>query len=104
MPESSNTMKVTSEKKAAAVRANGALSRGPITPEGKARSSQNALQHGLFSTTVVLATEDPEEFRALYIDYCDYYQPAGRAEHDLIYQIAACVWRMRRAYMMETQV
>src|SRR5215467_1114093 len=69
-----NTMKITSEKKAAAARANGALSHGPTTPEGKARSSQNALQHGLFSTTVVLATEDPEEFRALLDDYCDYYQ------------------------------
>jgi GH24 family phage-related lysozyme (muramidase) len=96
------TMKVTSEKKAAAARANGALSRGPVTTDGKARSSQNALQHGLFSTTVVLATEDPEEFRALLNDYCDYYQPEGRVECDLIYQIAACVWRMRRAYAMET--
>jgi hypothetical protein len=68
-------MKVTSEKKAAAARANGALSRGPITPEGKARSSQNALQHGLFSTSVVLATEDPEAFSALLQDYCDYTSP-----------------------------
>jgi hypothetical protein len=95
-------MKVTSEKKAAAARANGALSRGPITPEGKARSAQNALQHGLFSDTVVLACEDPEEFRALFIDYCDYYQPVGRVEHEIVSQIAACVWRMRRAYAMET--
>jgi hypothetical protein len=97
-------MKVTSEKKAAAARANGALSRGPITPEGKARSSQNALQHGLFATTVVLASEDPQEFRAILNDYCDYYQPVGRVEHDIIYQIAACVWRMRRAYAMETEL
>jgi hypothetical protein len=97
-------MKITSEKKAAAARANGALSRGPITPEGKARSAQNALQHGLFANTVVLAFEDPEEFRALLNDYCDYYQPEGRVEHDIIYQLAACVWRMRRAYAMETQL
>ena len=97
-------MKVTSEKKAAAARANGALSHGPATPEGKARSSQNALQHGLFSTTVVLASEDPEKFRALYDDYCDYYQPVGRVEHDIIYQLVACVWRMARAYAMESQV
>src|SRR5689334_2304125 len=74
-PDITITMKVTSEKKAAAARANGALSHGPVTPEGKARSSQNALQHGLFSTAVVLQFEDPEEFRALLNDYCDYYQP-----------------------------
>jgi hypothetical protein len=97
-------MKVTSEKKAAAARANGALSRGPVTPEGRAHSSQNALQHGLFSTAVVLASEDPEQFRALFNDYCDYYQPDGRVEHDIIYQLAACVWRMRRANNMETDV
>jgi len=98
------TMKVTSENKAAAARANGALSRGPITPEGKARSSQNALQHGLFSANVVLSIENEEDFHAMFQDYCDYYQPVGRVEHDLIYQLAACVWRMARAYIMETQV
>ena len=97
-------MNLTSEKKAAAARANGALSRGPVTPEGKARSSQNAFQHGLFSANVVLSFENEEAFHAMLQDYCDYYQPVGRVEHDMIYQLAACVWRMARAYNMETQV
>jgi hypothetical protein len=38
---------VTSEKQIAANRHNAKMGRGPVTAEGKARSSQNALRHGL---------------------------------------------------------
>ena len=56
-----------SEKRIQAARANGAKSRGPITPEGKARSSRNATTHGLLSQYVVIPGEDPAGFQRLSI-------------------------------------
>jgi len=43
-------------------RMNGAQSSGPVSEEGKARSSQNALKQGLFSKRRLLDDGDPEEF------------------------------------------
>jgi hypothetical protein len=52
--------------RAEASRRNGAKSCGPKTPEGKARSAQNALKHGLRSQKhIVLPGESATEFEAL---------------------------------------
>ena len=54
-----------SAARAAASRSNGARSRGPKTAEGKARTAQNALKHGLCAAQhVVLRDEDWGEFRS----------------------------------------
>jgi len=87
-----------------ASRVNGAKSHGPATVEGRKRSSMNALKHGLSSTTqVVLNNEPREEFDLLRQGYLDRLQPADPMELDLVEQMVAASWRLRRVWPAETE-
>jgi hypothetical protein len=56
----------TPSVRARASRINGAKSRGPRTAAGKARSSRNALKHGLCTHKILMfPKKDPWEFDAL---------------------------------------
>ena len=87
-----------------ASRRNGAKSHGPITPEGKQRSSQNALKHGLSARTVVLCTESFALFEQLEQDYIDSFEPCTIRELHLVQHMAVAEWRMRRAWAVETAI
>ena len=87
-----------------ASRINGAKSHGPTTVEGRKRSSMNTLKHGLSSTTqVVLNNEPREEFDLLRQGYLDRLQPADPIELDLVEQMVAASWRLRRVWPTETE-
>src|SRR6516162_5893736 len=45
-------------------RRNARLSTGPVTEEGKRKSRQNAVRHGLTAETVIDALEDAEDYAA----------------------------------------
>jgi hypothetical protein len=93
-----------SEKRSQAARINGARSRGPVTPEGKARSSRNAIRHGLLAKTVVLSNEDPDVFEDLYYSLIDSFDPVNEAETSMVEDLAASCWRARRALAMEKSI
>ena len=72
---------MASQSKSDAARANGSKSRGPTTPEGKARSSKNALKHGLTAQLDTLPGESQEELRRPpRIPAADPWLPAFRWE------------------------
>ena len=87
-----------SSARAAASRKNGARSRGPKTPEGKARSSQNALKHGLRAQKyVVLPEEDGAEFAEFEAALMEELAPVGALQAVLARRVAVAAWRLARA-------
>ena len=59
--------RVTSPAHAAASRANGAKTRGPVTVSGKYNASLNSVRHGLLARFLVLpGSELPGLFEELY--------------------------------------
>ena len=85
-----------------AFRKNAKQSTGPRTPEGKARSSQNARKHGLFARDAVLPDENPEEFLQLIADLEEELEAGSAFERRLVHHIACTEWRMRRLVRLET--
>jgi hypothetical protein len=76
---------------------------GPNTPEGKARSSQNAVKHGLTSRHVVLPGENRAEFDALVSRLIEEHEAKDTLEIEIIHEIAGCMWRLDRARKAESE-
>ena len=84
-------------------RINGAQSRGPITPEGKAISSSNAVKHGFAAAiNVVLTVEDRAAFELHVAGVRTAFKPANYFEEALVDQLAAIQWRQGRLTGLET--
>lgn len=78
---------------------------GPRTPEGKARSAQNARKHGLRARDFGLAPdEDPHDW-GLHVRICEEgYGPEDAHERGLVHAIAAAMWNEIRADRMMAEV
>jgi hypothetical protein len=86
-----------------ASRCNGARSKGPVTDEGKARASRNALKHGLTATQhLVLADEEPEALDALVAQMLDETGATTEIEARLARRLAIAFWKCERADRIET--
>jgi hypothetical protein len=92
---------MSSLRRVNASRANGARSRGPKTAAGKAKSSTNAIQHGLLGQCVVLQNESDRGFQEVVAQHTNRFQPADGVELAWIEEMATAHWRMRRAWAIE---
>src|SRR3954447_17499755 len=95
---------MSSQRRIEASRANGARYRGPVTAEGKMRSAQNALRHGLLAKAVVLADEDADAFQSLVDCYADRFLPVDGVELFFLEQMAAAQWRQTRSWAVEAKM
>jgi hypothetical protein len=82
-------------------RRNARLSTGPVTEEGKKRSRQNALRHGLTAETVIDALKDAEDYAAFEMAVTADYDAQSAVERELVLRLASLLWQLRRATAIE---
>jgi hypothetical protein len=76
---------------------------GPKTPQGKAKSSQNAVKHGLHTSRMfVLTNETPATWDEMQKAWNEKLQPRDEAERLVVLDIAHAQWRICRARTIET--
>ena len=104
-PQPAISGRIISEKRAAAARANGAKSRGPVTAQGRANSSRNSFRHGLRAKTHGVVDQDSlDRLATLLASYTRLFQPQSEVERWLVETMALARWRRTRCWQQETEV
>ena len=61
---------------------------------------KNALTHGIYGKDILLPWEPREEFEKLLAELRDEFQPSGRMENDIVFDLAYWRWQKYRAHQM----
>jgi hypothetical protein len=85
-------------------RANARKSTGPTSAAGKARSSQNAVKHGLNSKEFVVREDEREEFANLSHSLRERVEPEGALEEVVFSQLLHAAWNLRRVRRLEAEL
>jgi len=85
---------------------NALVSTGPVTSQGKALVSQNAVKHGIFAKDLLITAgdgkEDAQEYQELLNGIILSLNPVGQMECLLVEKIAVDYWRLRRVLRFES--
>jgi hypothetical protein len=85
-------------------RANAQHSTGPKTPEGKQRSSLNALRHALTGQIIVLPSDDLSAYQSHVQSFVTQCKPKGAIESQLVQTLADTAWRLNRVFALENNL
>lgn len=95
---------MATKKQIEANRRNSKKSTGPKTDEGKAKSAQNAVKHGLTSRNVLLPDEDRVAYMEFLADTMAELDPMGNMETLLARRACDVMWRLDRCGSIEAQL
>jgi hypothetical protein len=85
-------------------RENAKHSSGPTTPEGKKRSSLNAIRHGFTSQTLILTKAETPLHDRHCREYREEFLPKGKVETDFVQELADLRWSINRIRAQETNL
>jgi hypothetical protein len=85
-------------------KANAQLSTGPSSPEGKTRSSRNAVTTALTGRTVLLPSDDLALYQQHLESFFERLSPVGAEETALVQSLADIAWRLDRIAGLEMAI
>jgi hypothetical protein len=95
---------MASERQFKANQQNAQKSTGPRTDAGRARSSMNAIIHGLTAMRCLLPGEDAEALEKIRQDLYEEYGVHGAIGIALVEQMAWLIWRSNRVQTYEREL
>ncbi len=101
LPEASPKAE-SSEARTNANRANAQFSTGPTSPAGRAKVSLNALKTGLTGRTILLPSDDADQYESLLLDFQKQFHPVGAVETHHVQALVDIAWRLDRIPALES--
>jgi hypothetical protein len=95
---------MVSERRIEANRRNAQRSTGPRTPQGRARSSINALRHGITGQVSIMTTEDRAAHDKFVQELIDRLRPEDPLELQFASLVAEDFWRLQRIRSVENDI
>jgi HPt (histidine-containing phosphotransfer) domain-containing protein len=95
---------VSTEAQINANRENAKLSTGPLSPEGKQASSQNATRHGLATRGLIILPGQQDAFDKLESDLRQSLTPNGPLQELIFKRALASAWNLHRCEQAEQHI
>jgi hypothetical protein len=91
-------------KRARINRENARQSTGPVTEDGKRKSSLNGFKHGLTGQRMILQDHEVEPYRRMSAALHSDYRPKTEIESQLVQKIADCNMRLNRIAAIDSNL